>query len=119
MWQQLPSGRVTHRFELVVLTATLALIPVLIIENDAKSQKWQDIAYGANWVIWAVFALELAFHPDRRSKEESRAPRPLGRCDPGRRHRAALRQVPLLAEARPARSPAPSLPEKRPDPKSD
>ena len=61
IWQQLPSGRVTHRFESVVLIAVLALIPVLIIENDAKSQKWQDIAFGANWVIWAVFALELAF----------------------------------------------------------
>ncbi len=61
IWQQLPSGRVTHRFESVVLIAVLALIPVLIIENDAKSQKWQDIAFGANWLIWAVFALELAF----------------------------------------------------------
>ena len=28
-----------------MFTATLALIPVLIIENDAKSQKWQDISY--------------------------------------------------------------------------
>jgi voltage-gated potassium channel len=61
MWQQLPSGRVVHRFESAVLVATLALIPVLIIENDAKSQTWQDFAYAANWAIWGVFAAELVF----------------------------------------------------------
>jgi hypothetical protein len=55
------SGRVVHRFEWAVLAATLALIPVLIIENDAKSQTWQDFAYAANWVIWGVFAAELVF----------------------------------------------------------
>jgi voltage-gated potassium channel len=61
MWKQLPSGRVVHRFEWAVLAATLALIPVLIIENDAKSQTWQDFAYAANWAIWGVFAAELVF----------------------------------------------------------
>ena len=61
MWKQLPSGRVEHRFELPVLVAALALIPVLIIENFAKGQTWQDFAWAANWVIWAVFAAELAF----------------------------------------------------------
>lgn len=61
MWEQLPSGRVRHRFELPVLVATLAFIPVIIIENDAKSQTWLDVAWAANWAIWAVFAAELAF----------------------------------------------------------
>jgi voltage-gated potassium channel len=61
MWKQLPSGRVEHRFELPVLIAALALIPVLIVENFAKGQTWQDLAWAANWVIWAVFAAELAF----------------------------------------------------------
>jgi hypothetical protein len=32
-WQQRPDGRVTHAFEPLVLAATLALIPVLIIET--------------------------------------------------------------------------------------
>jgi voltage-gated potassium channel len=59
--EQLPSGRVEHRFESVVLAAALALIPVLIIENFAKGQTWQDFAWAANWVIWAVFAAELVF----------------------------------------------------------
>jgi len=42
-----------------VLAATLALIPVLIIEADADG-RWLGAAEIANWVIWLVFALELA-----------------------------------------------------------
>lgn len=61
IWKQLDSGRVTQRFEPVVLAATLALIPVLIIETDAKSEFWQNCAVAANWAIWAIFAAELAF----------------------------------------------------------
>jgi hypothetical protein len=34
MWQQGPDGRVSHPFEPFILAATLALIPVLIIEHD-------------------------------------------------------------------------------------
>jgi hypothetical protein len=30
MWQQLDSGQVTHRFEWVILVATLAVIPVMV-----------------------------------------------------------------------------------------
>jgi voltage-gated potassium channel len=59
-WAQEESGRVRTPLEPVVLAATLALIPVLIIESDAKSQTWQNFAKLANWVIWAVFAVELA-----------------------------------------------------------
>jgi voltage-gated potassium channel len=61
MWEQLESGRVVHRFEPVVLAATLALIPVLMIETDAKSAFWKDVAVAANWAIWAVFLAELIF----------------------------------------------------------
>jgi voltage-gated potassium channel len=61
VWEQLESGRVRHRFESVVLGATLALIPVFVIEAEAKSSRWKDIAYAANWLIWLVFAAELAF----------------------------------------------------------
>ncbi len=61
MWEQLDSGRVVHRLEPVVLAATLALIPVLVIETDAKSSFWQDFAVAANWAIWAVFFAELIF----------------------------------------------------------
>ena len=41
-----------------MLAATLALIPVLIIQIDA-SGGWRTAAFVANWLIWAVFAFEL------------------------------------------------------------
>jgi len=60
MWKQDESGRVHTPLEPVVLGATLALIPILIIEADATSAGWQNFATAANWVIWAIFATELA-----------------------------------------------------------
>jgi voltage-gated potassium channel len=39
----------------------LAIIPVLIIEQDARSSGWRDFATIANWAIWVVFLAELAF----------------------------------------------------------
>jgi voltage-gated potassium channel len=43
----------------LVLAATLALVPVLILEADG-SGGWLTAAYVANWAIWALFAVELA-----------------------------------------------------------
>jgi voltage-gated potassium channel len=60
MWKQDESGRVHTPLEPVVLVATLALIPVLIIEADATSSSWQRFAEVANWIIWAIFVIELA-----------------------------------------------------------
>jgi hypothetical protein len=48
VWQQLENGRVVHRYEWIVLAATLAVIPVLVIEIDVKSAGWQTFAYTAN-----------------------------------------------------------------------
>jgi voltage-gated potassium channel len=59
MWTQDDSGRVHTPLEPVVLAATLALIPVLILEADATSAGWQRFAEVANWIIWAIFATEL------------------------------------------------------------
>ena len=59
MWKQDESGRVHTPLEPVVLAATLALIPVLIIEADATSEGWQRFAEAANWGIWAIFVIEL------------------------------------------------------------
>jgi voltage-gated potassium channel len=59
VWRQDESGRVHTPLEPLVLAAALALIPVLIIEADAKSEGWQTVAEIANWIIWAVFAIEL------------------------------------------------------------
>jgi cobalamin synthase len=61
VWEQAENGHVKHPFEPVVLIATLALIPVLIIEYDVSSGGWLTFAEIANWVIWAIFAAELAF----------------------------------------------------------
>lgn len=61
MWQQSENGRVTHPFEPAILAATLALIPVLIIERDVSSGAWVTVAKVANWAIWGIFAAELIF----------------------------------------------------------
>jgi hypothetical protein len=58
VWRQEESGRVRTPLEPVVLAATLALIPVLIIQADG-SGGWLTAAFAANWVIWGVFAVEL------------------------------------------------------------
>ena len=60
MWKQDESGRVHTPLEPVVLGATLALIPVLILEADTTSDTWREVATVANWIIWAIFAAELA-----------------------------------------------------------
>jgi hypothetical protein len=46
VWEQLDSGRVTHRFEWVVLVATLLLIPVLIIEFETSSTPLERVRDG-------------------------------------------------------------------------
>jgi voltage-gated potassium channel len=56
--RQEESGRVRTQLELVVLGATLALIPILILETDA-SGGWHRFAVIGNWVIWGLFAVEL------------------------------------------------------------
>ena len=61
MWRQLESGRVEHRFEPALLAATLALIPIFVIESEASSSSWKGVAFAANWLIWLVFAAELGF----------------------------------------------------------
>jgi voltage-gated potassium channel len=61
LWRQLDSGRVTHRFEPLILAATLLLIPVLVVDSDARSSGWREAARFANWGIWAVFFLDLVF----------------------------------------------------------
>jgi voltage-gated potassium channel len=58
-WPQDDNGRVHTPLEPVVLVATLFLIPVFILEFDA-SGGWKQAALVANWLIWGVFAAELA-----------------------------------------------------------
>jgi hypothetical protein len=48
-----------RRWSRLLLAATLAVVPALIIEWDA-SGGWHRAAVIANWVIWSVFAIEFA-----------------------------------------------------------
>jgi voltage-gated potassium channel len=59
VWEQDASGRVRTPLEPLVLAATLLLIPVLILDRDT-SGTWHVVGNIGNWVIWAVFALEIA-----------------------------------------------------------
>lgn len=59
MLEQDQSGRVRTPLEPLVLVATLAMIPVLILESDANGP-WHEGAVVANWLIWVVFAVEFA-----------------------------------------------------------
>jgi len=61
VWEQLESGRVTHRYEWVVLVATLAVIPVMVIELETSSSGWRAFAFAVNWLIWAIFVAEMGF----------------------------------------------------------
>ena len=61
LWEQEESGNVRHPFEPAVLIATLLMIPVIIVQRDATSEIWLTVANAANWLIWAVFAAEMAF----------------------------------------------------------
>ena len=45
----------------MILGATLAVIPVMVIELETSSSGWRELAFAANWVIWAIFVAELAF----------------------------------------------------------
>jgi voltage-gated potassium channel len=49
------------RFEWVILVATLAIIPVMTIDLEASSHAAREVAFVANWLIWAIFAGEFAF----------------------------------------------------------
>jgi hypothetical protein len=74
MWQQAPDGRVSHPFEPLILAATLALIPVLIIESDAESQGWQTFAATSSTELrdWTSFSTRP--EAQRRQLNRSRGP---------------------------------------------
>jgi voltage-gated potassium channel len=49
---------VRRKFEIPVLVAALAVVPVIFLEERATSPTSLALAGVANWVIWAVFAAE-------------------------------------------------------------
>lgn len=54
------AARARRMFEIPVLIAALAVVPVIYIEETATSQVLLSVAVWANWAIWAAFALEYA-----------------------------------------------------------
>ena len=47
-----------RRFEVPVLLAALAVVPVMFIEASATSETALTLAYWANWAIWLAFTVE-------------------------------------------------------------
>jgi voltage-gated potassium channel len=46
------------RMEIPILVAALAVVPVILIEEQATSTAWLGVANWANWVIWGLFFAE-------------------------------------------------------------
>ena len=61
MWEQAPSGRITHRLEPVVLLFALLIIPVVLVEESHAPKSMKDVAEVVNWLIWIAFAVEFVF----------------------------------------------------------
>jgi len=53
------SQRVAARFEPLVLTAALLTIPAVLLTQGHPAEPWKTVGDVADWVIWAVFAVEL------------------------------------------------------------
>src|SRR3954464_2327043 len=102
MWEQTESGRVKTQFEPAVLAATLAMIPVLIIQADAKSDGWQTFAQVANLGDLERVRGRARIHPRRGATEPSRTPRALARRRHRRRDHPRLRQIALVVATCPA-----------------
>lgn len=60
VWQT-ETGRVRHPFELVVLALSLLMLPALLIQDSSLHSPWGQVADGFGALVWAVFAVELAF----------------------------------------------------------
>ena len=55
-----PAGVVwQRRLEVPVLVSGVLVVPVMVTESLAQSDGWLLAAHAMNWLIWAVFAVEL------------------------------------------------------------
>ena len=55
-----PAGVVwQRRLEVPVLVSGVLVVPVMVTESLAQSDGWLLAAHAVNWLIWAVFAVEL------------------------------------------------------------
>jgi voltage-gated potassium channel len=54
------SERWQRRFNIPVIVAALATVPLLLLEQSQHGEPLQTILTVSDWIIWGVFALELA-----------------------------------------------------------
>lgn len=60
LYRELPSGRIEHRAEPIILVLALLVIPAIVLE-EASADWLRALALGLNVIIWIGFAVELAF----------------------------------------------------------
>lgn len=68
--------RVRQHFEIPVLVAALAVVPVIFIEESSSSELLLGIASWANWLIWLIFLAEyvaVTYLTDRKLAYTRRA----------------------------------------------
>lgn len=53
------SERIAKRFEPWLIVATLAVVPVLILQASNVGEPWRTIADVGDWLIWLAFLAEL------------------------------------------------------------
>lgn len=54
------ADRVEQRLSIVMIIATLLVIPVLVLEVQPLGEPWHTITAFGDWVIWLVFVVEFA-----------------------------------------------------------
>ena len=54
------SARWQRRFNVPVIVAALATVPLLLLEQSHHGEPLQTILEVCDWIVWGVFALELA-----------------------------------------------------------
>jgi voltage-gated potassium channel len=54
------SARWQRRFNIPVIVAALATVPLLLLEQSHHGEPLQTILEVCDWIVWGVFALELA-----------------------------------------------------------
>lgn len=53
------SARWQRRFNVPVIVAALATVPLLVLEQSHHAEPLQTILEVSDWIVWGVFALEL------------------------------------------------------------
>jgi voltage-gated potassium channel len=58
--RRLDAATIDRRMSTVMITATLLVIPVLVLEAQPLGAPWHTFAVVGDWLIWLIFLVELA-----------------------------------------------------------